>query len=119
MLLAIDTGHTNTTLGLFDGPDLRADFPLPSARPRTADEYAALIASVLSLKGLSPGVVDAVAMAYVVPPVGDALRDLSLRHLNVEPLIVTSDTDTGMPIRYNPPSAVGADRIVNAVAARR
>ncbi len=57
-------------------------------------------------------------MAYVVPPVGDSLRDLARRHLNVEPVIVTSELDLGMPIRYDPPAAVGADRLVNAFAAR-
>jgi type III pantothenate kinase len=66
---------------------------------------------------LSLGVIDAVAMAYVVPPVGDALRDLARRHLDVEPLVVTAASDTGLRIRYDPPAAVGADRIVNAVAA--
>ena len=118
MLLAIDIGNTNTTLGIFDGADLVADFRLHSERTRTADEYAALLSSLLTSKSLAPGSIDAVAMAYVVPPVGQALRDLARRHLQVEPLIVTDRTDTGMPIRYTPPSAVGADRIVNAVAAR-
>jgi len=118
MLLAIDIGNTNTTLGLFDGPDLVADFRLRSERARTADEYAALLASLLLSRGLTLGSIDAVAMAYVVPPVGGALRELSRRHLKVEPLVVTDRTDTGMAIRYDPPGAVGADRIVNAYAAR-
>ncbi len=118
MLLAIDVGNTNTTLGVFDGEILVADFRLHSERTRTADEYAALLTSLLLGKRLSPDAIDGVAMAYVVPPVGGALRDLSRRHLGVEPLVVTAGTDTGMPIRYDPPAAVGADRIVNAVAAR-
>jgi pantothenate kinase, type III len=117
MLLAIDIGNTNTTLGLFDGDALVADFRLHSDRDRTSDEYAALIASLLLTRGLSLAQIDGVAMAYVVPPVGDALRDLAHRHLKVEPLVVTSETDSGLTLRYLPPSAVGADRIVNAVAA--
>lgn len=118
MLLAIDIGNTNTTLGLFDGANLVADFRLRSERERTGDEYAALLSSLLAGRGLTSAAIDAVAMAYVVPPVGDALRGLAQKHLGIEPLIVSSDTDTGLTICYDPPGAVGADRIVNAVAAR-
>lgn len=117
MLLALDIGNTNTTLGLFDGAELVADFRLRSERTRTSDEFAALLSSLLIGKGLTLAAIDAVAMAYVVPPVGDALRDLARRHLKVEPLVVTAET-AGMPVHYDPPAAVGADRIVNAVAAR-
>ena len=118
MLLAIDIGNTNTTLGLFDAETLLCDFRLQSRRDSTGDEFAALIASLLLTKGYGLGEVTGMAMAYVVPPVGDALRELAARHLSVEPLIVTADTDTGLKNRYNPPHAVGADRIVNAYAAR-
>lgn len=118
MLLAIDIGNTNTTLGLFDDDALVADFRLQSRRDRTGDEFAALIASLLLTRGYGLGDIDGVAMAYVVPPVGTALRELAHRHLNVEPLVVTSETDTGLKNLYNPPQAVGADRIVNAFAAR-
>lgn len=118
MLLALDIGNTNTTIGLFDGPDLIADFRLRSVRDRTGDEYAALIASLLLSRGMTLRDIFGVAMAYVVPPVGSALRDLSIRHFHVEPLIVTSQTDLGLTIRYNPVTAVGADRVVNAFAAR-
>ncbi len=117
MLLAIDIGNTNTTLGLFDGETLLCDFRLQSRRDRTADEFAALIASLLLTKGYGLGDITGMAMAYVVPPVGGTLRELATRHLNVEPLIVTADTDTGLKNLYNPPHAVGADRIVNAFAA--
>ena len=118
MLLAIDIGNTHTTLGLFDGSNLVADFRLRSERPRTSDEYAALLASLLLTRRLALADISAVAMAYVVPPVGGALRDLARLHLHVEPLIVTAETDTGIPIRYDPPTSVGPDRIVNAYAAR-
>ncbi|HVK03919.1 MAG TPA: type III pantothenate kinase [Armatimonadaceae bacterium] len=117
MLLAIDIGNTNTTLGLFEGDTLVADFRMRSVRDRTADEYAALLASLLLTRGASLKSVTGVAMAYVVPPVGDALRDLAHRHLGVDPLVVTSETPTGLEIRYVPPTAVGADRVVNALAA--
>lgn len=118
MLLAIDIGNTHTTLGLFDGPNLVADFRLRSERSQTGDEFAALLTSLLLARGIALGQITGVSMACVVPPVGDALRDLSRRYLNVEPLVVSSTTDTGLTIHYDPPGAVGADRIVNAFAAR-
>jgi type III pantothenate kinase len=118
MLLTLDIGNTNTTLGVFDGSHLVADFRLRSVRERTGDEYASLIASLLLTCGLTLSAIRGVAMAYVVPPVGGALRDLSRRYVDVEPLVVTSQTDLGLTIRYDPPSAVGADRVVNAYAAR-
>ncbi len=118
MLLAIDIGNTNTTFGLFNGSELVADFRLRSERDRTGDEYASLLASLLFARDFTLRDVTAVSMAYVVPPVGAALRDLSERYFGVEPLVVTSQTDTGLEIRYDPPQAVGADRIVNAFAAR-
>jgi type III pantothenate kinase len=119
MLLALDIGNTNTTIGLFDGPELLADFRLRSVRDRTGDEYAALIASLLVTRDLTLRDIRGFAMAYVVPPVGGALREFAERHLpGVVPLLVTAQTDLGLTIRYDPPSAVGADRIVNAFAAR-
>lgn len=118
MLLAVDIGNTHTALGVFDGANLVADFRLRSTSARTADEWAALLISLLGGKGLSPGAVLGVAVASVVPPVGEAWRDLARRYLRVEPLVVAGDMDTGMPIRYHPPSSVGADRIANAVAVR-
>jgi len=118
MLLAMDVGNTNTTFGLFDGPELVADFRLRSVRNRTGDEYAALIASLLLSRGMTLSGVTGVSMAYVVPPVGGALRDLAVRYLKVEPLVVTSETDLGLTLRYQPPSAIGADRLVDAYAAR-
>jgi type III pantothenate kinase len=118
MLLAFDVGNTNTTIGLFDGADMVADFRLRSVRGRTGDEFAAQLVSLLGTKGVTLGAITGFAMAYVVPPVGDALRDLARRHLNVEPFIVDAATDLGIVNRYSPPSAVGADRIVNAFAAR-
>jgi type III pantothenate kinase len=118
MLLTLDIGNTNTTLGIFDGPELVADFRLRSVRDRTGDEYASLIASLLLTRGLSLSSLHGVAMAYVVPPVGGALRDLARRYVKVEPVVVTPQTDLGLTIRYEPITAVGADRVVNAFAAR-
>ena len=117
MLLAIDIGNTNTVLGLFEGKTLRADWRLETRAARTGDEYAALVATLFGLRGLALASVDAVAISSVVPPALFPIEQLCRRHLGVTPLIVGPGTKTGMPILYENPREVGADRIVNGVAA--
>ena len=117
MLLAIDIGNTNVALGLFDGRTLRVDWRLDTRASRTGDEYAALLAQLFELAGLDLGVIRAVAISSVVPPALFPMEQLCKRHLRVDPLIVGPGTQTGMPILYENPREVGADRIVNAVAA--
>jgi type III pantothenate kinase len=129
MLLAIDIGNTNTVLGLFDGKTLRADWRLETRDARTGDEYAALVSTLFGLRGLALSTVDAVAISSVVPAALFPLEQLCRRHLGVqasgseprgiEPLIVGPGTKTGMPILYENPREVGADRIVNGVAAHQ
>jgi type III pantothenate kinase len=124
MLLAIDIGNTNIALGLFEGlpeggkvPPLRADWRLETRASRTADEYAALLSELFRLAKLDLSVVKAVAVSSVVPAVLFPIERFCRRHLQVEPLVVGPGTKTGMPILYENPREVGADRIVNAVAA--
>jgi type III pantothenate kinase len=117
MLLAIDIGNTNTVLGLFDGKTLRADWRLETRAARTGDEYAALVATLFGLRGLALASVDAVAISSVVPAALFPIEELCRRHLGIDPLIVGPGTKTGMPILYENPREVGADRIVNGVAA--
>jgi type III pantothenate kinase len=119
MLLTIDIGNTNTVLGLFEGKTLRADWRLETRAARTGDEYAALVATLFGLRGLALASVDAVAISSVVPPALFPIQELCSRHLGVEPLIVGPGTKTGMPILYENPREVGADRIVNGVAAHQ
>jgi type III pantothenate kinase len=143
MLLAIDIGNTNIALGLFDGDPrrvpvppalaprgeaalrsgdpylLRADWRLETRAARTADEYAALLAELFRLAGLELRAVTAVIVSSVVPPVLFPIEQLCRRHLRVEPIVVGPGTKTGMPILYENPREVGADRIVNAVAAHK
>ncbi|HSZ83580.1 MAG TPA: type III pantothenate kinase [Polyangia bacterium] len=143
MLLAIDIGNTNIALGLFDGDPqrvpgpaalaprgeaalrskdpylLRADWRLETRAARTADEYAALLAELFRLAGLEMRAVTAAIVSSVVPPVLFPIEQLCRRHLRVEPLVVGPGTKTGMPILYENPREVGADRIVNAVAAHK
>ncbi|MEA2696770.1 MAG: type pantothenate kinase [Myxococcales bacterium] len=117
MLLAIDIGNTNVAFGLFDGKTLRADWRLDTRASRTGDEYAALLSQLFDLAGLSLKSIGAVAISSVVPPALFPMEQLCKRHLHVEPLVVGPGTKTGMPILYENPREVGADRIVNAVAA--
>jgi type III pantothenate kinase len=124
MLLAIDIGNTNIALGLFDlasgGPGtLLADWRLETRAARTADEYAALLSELFRLAGLEMRAVSAVVISSVVPPLLFPFEQLCRRHLRVEPLVVGPGTKTGMPILYENPREVGADRIVNAVAAHK
>ena len=119
MLLAIDIGNTNTVLGLFEGRTLKADWRLETRASRTGDEYAALVATLFGLRGLAFASVDAAVVSSVVPPALFPIEQLCRRHLGVDPLIVGPGTKTGMPILYENPREVGADRIVNAVAAHQ
>jgi type III pantothenate kinase len=122
MLLAIDIGNTNIALGLFEpsptsAGSVRADWRLETRSGRTADEYAALLAELFRLGGVEMRAVTAVVVSSVVPPVLFPIEQLCRRHLRVEPIIVGPGTKTGMPILYENPREVGADRIVNALAA--
>jgi type III pantothenate kinase len=122
LLLAIDVGNTNVTLGLFARERgkpwaLRADWRLETRSGRTADEYAALLGELFRRASLELDAVTAVAISSVVPPALAPLAQLCRRHLEIEPLIVGPGIKTGVPILYENPREVGADRIVNAVAA--
>jgi len=117
MLLAIDVGNTNTVLGLFRGEALVQHWRLTTDPKRTSDEYGVLGLALFREAGLSPSAVEAVIIASVVPPLQLALTGLSRRYFDREPLFVGPGMRTGMPILYDNPREVGADRIVNAVAA--
>jgi type III pantothenate kinase len=117
VLLAIDVGNTNTVLGVFEGASLLAHWRLTTRREQTADEYGILVRNLFATSGLDPARVDAVALASVVPPLTPVLVELARQYLGQEALVVGPGVDTGMPILYEPPGDVGADRIVNGVAA--
>jgi type III pantothenate kinase len=117
MLLAVDVGNTNTVIGVFEGDSLKAHFRLETRRGGTEDEYAALLVTLLSLRGLPLSAINAGIIATVVPPVLRSFEALFQRHLSIDPVIVGPGTRTGMPVLYDNPREVGADRIVNAVAA--
>ena len=118
MLLVIDVGNTNTSLGVYDGARLAAHWRLTTARSRTVDEYGVHARNLFALAGLDFQQITAVAVASVVPPLNFTLRRMSEVYFGQTPLFIDNTTDTGLEILYEPPSDVGADRIVDAVAAR-
>lgn len=118
MLLAVDVGNTNIVGGLYQAASLVDTFRISTERGRTVDEYAVLIAQVLALRGISPATVSSCIVASVVPQVTDLITSALTKVTTVEPLVVGGPgLKTGMAIRYDNPREVGADRIVNAVAA--
>ena len=117
MLLTIDVGNTNTVLGLHEGADLKAHWRLTTRREQTADEYGILVRNLFSMASIDPARNEGVALASVVPPLTSVLIDLARHYLGHDPLVVEPGVRTGMPILYEPPGDVGADRIVNGVAA--
>jgi type III pantothenate kinase len=117
MLLTIDVGNTNTVLGVFEGASLLAHWRLTTRREQTADEYGILVRNLFAASALDPVRVDAVALASVVPPLTPVLVELARQYLSQEALVIGPGVKTGMPILYEPPGDVGADRIVNGVAA--
>lgn len=117
MLLVIDAGNTNTSLGVFNGTELVAHWRLTTARARTVDEYGVHARNLFELAGLDFKTIDAIAIASVVPPLNFTLKRMAEVYFHLTPLFVDHTTDTGLVILYNPPSDVGADRIVDAVAA--
>ncbi|HYX40089.1 MAG TPA: type III pantothenate kinase [Pyrinomonadaceae bacterium] len=119
MLLVIDVGNTNTSLGVYEGERLVTHWRLTTARERTVDEYGVHARNLFALAGLDFQAITAVAIASVVPPLNFTLKRMAELYFHHTPLFIDHTTDTGMPIDYEPPSDVGADRIVDAVAAIR
>ncbi len=117
MLLVIDIGNTNTSLGVFDGEALAAHWRLTTVRARTVDEWGVLARNLFALAELDFKVIDAIAVASVVPPLNFTLKRMAEVYFGLSPLFIDHTIDTGLPILYQPASDVGADRIVDAVAA--
>ncbi len=117
MLLAIDIGNTDTTLGVFAGEELRATWHMATSVHRTTDEYAALLLNLLRYQGLGTSDIKEVALCSVVPPLITTFEELFQRYFHISPLVVGAGIKTGVRIRMDNPREVGADRIVNAAAA--
>ncbi len=117
MILVIDVGNTNMTLGVYDGENLKATFRLMTGTPHTSDEYGILITQILQNNGIDPKALDGSIIASVVPTVMHSLQKAVARYTDTRPLIVGPGVKTGIRITTEDPRAIGADRIVDAVAA--
>lgn len=117
MLLAVDVGNTQTHLGAFEGETLREHWRFQTRSGATGDELAERIAGLFALCGMSFKDIDALCVSSVVPPLGTQFEQLAVRYLDAECLTIGPGVKTGMPIRIDNPLEVGADRLVNAIAA--
>src|SRR5512146_269612 len=117
MLLAIDIGNTTIAFGVFEGKSLVKEWRARSEREKTADEYGILLLDLLRVSGLEPGAVDGVIVSSVVPPLTPAFQALSQRLFGRKALVVGPGLKTGLPILYENPGEVGADRVVASLAA--
>ncbi len=118
LLVLVDVGNTNTVFGVYRGDELVESFRLSTVAERTSDEMGALVLPLFTRAGLDPAAAEAVVISSVVPPLHPALQRLSRHFFHREPMFIEPGIKTGLPIRYDNPSEVGADRIVNSVAAR-
>ena len=119
MLLTIDIGNTNITLGIYEGEVLGARWRLATAHERMPDEYALQFLGLLTHAGISPADLRGISLASVVPPLTGKIIEACRRYLQQEPFVVDAGVKTGVRVRYDDPRAVGADRIVDAVAVQR
>ncbi|MCH8201122.1 MAG: type III pantothenate kinase [Chloroflexi bacterium] len=117
MLLTLDVGNTNITLGIFDGEDLIATWRIATDVERLPDEYAVIILSLLQHESVAADAVDEAIMAVVVPDLEPVFDAVVQRCFNISPLHVTTGVRTGLRIVYDSPRDVGADRVADAVAA--
>ena len=128
MLLAIDVGNTNTVLGLYrlneenseasaTSPDLAANWRVTTHRTQTVDEYGVLFLNIFNMNGMAPSQVKHIIVSSVVPPVEATLREVCESYFHIEPMFVEPGIKTGMPVLQDNPADLGADRLVNAIAA--
>ena len=116
MLLALDAGNSNITIGAFDGRKLVWQWRLRTVHEQTADEWGILLHNLFSPAGLDIETVDGMIISSVVPPIDSTLAFMAQRYFHTAAMFVGPRTDIGIPIRYDNPNEVGADRLVNAVA---
>lgn len=117
MLLVIDAGNTNVTFGVYEGETLRTHWRIRTVAGRTEDEYASLLQNLFIRDGLTFQQIDGIALASVVPASTPDLLRLARQTFRIEPCQVNANADLGLLVAYQPPDAVGADRLVDAVAA--
>lgn len=121
MLLVLDVGNTNTVLGVFavgDGNgELLAHWRVATIQTQTVDEYGVLFRNLFAMAGITAEAITGIIVSSVVPPMDSVLREVCERYFHTKPLFVEPGVKTGMPVLYDNPAEVGADRVVNGVAA--
>ena len=117
MLLAIDVGNTNIVLGTFEGDRLTESWRIATLRERTADELGSLITDLFEHRELEPRAVEGIIIASVVPPLTGSMVEMSRRYFDREPYLIDPATQRDIAVKYDNPAEVGADRIVNGIAA--
>src|ERR1700691_1092435 len=117
MLLALDAGNTNITIGAFDGAKLIGRWRLRTIREQTADEWGILMRNLFSLSSLDLAAVNGVVISSVVPAVDQPLTAMAEKYFDREPMFISNRIDLGITVLYDSPREVGADRLVNSVAA--
>ncbi|NMO97766.1 type III pantothenate kinase [Paenibacillus lemnae] len=117
MILVVDVGNTNIVLGVYKGKELLHDFRISTSRQSTVDEYGVLIHNLFQMSQISVNDIEGVIVSSVVPPLVRVVEEMCLKYLKRDPLIVGPGIKTGLNLRNENPREVGADRIVNAVAA--
>ena len=117
MILTLDVGNTNMTGGVFKGEDIIATFRITTKMPRTSDEYGMLLCNLLEQNKINPDEIKDAIICSVVPNVMHSLASAMIKYLEIKPIIVGADLKTGLRIDVPNPQQVGADRIVDAVAA--
>jgi type III pantothenate kinase len=117
VLLALDVGNTNVTIGTFEGGKLTAHWRLSTVHEQTADEWGILFRNLFALDGLDIAAIDGIVIASVVPPLDTALDQMAQHYFHTEAMFISSQTDLGLKLCQENPEEVGADRLVNAFAA--
>lgn len=117
MLLAVDVGNTNITLGAFERERLVTTFRMTTKLPRTSDEYGTEIRNLLANNGISPNAIDNAIFSSVVPDVMHSLTSAMIKYFNITPIVIEPGITTGLKIATENPRQLGADRIVDAVGA--
>jgi type III pantothenate kinase len=117
MILVIDIGNTHTVIGAYKGDDLVVDWRLKTDQHQTGDEYGVILQSLFNSEGFSFDSIEGVIISCVVPPMISTMEKLCKKYFNQDPAFIGPETDMGMKICYENPMEVGADRIVNSVAA--
>ncbi len=117
MILTLDVGNTNMTGGIFENDEIVASFRMTTKIPRTSDEYGMVLFNLLRQNNIEPDQVEDAIICSVVPDVMHSLASAMIKYLDIKPIIVGPEIETGLRIQLPNPKQVGADRIVDAVAA--